>query len=303
MSRIILGFILSTLAFRAYAVPPLDPEQPINAAPSLPATFVSTGERITLEDKGFSIVPPLGWNVETNIPHLTLRFQVPNSPDLEYQRTIQVAWGATPYVIDEFTANEFAKTLVERRSKIYSSISGYRLRNKLPVTLQNGTPGLLFYTEFEFDGLPMMELHILVSSASGHFLMTYTDLAKYFETEGESGPLAEAFDSLMTAEIASPNSGRFDFLIKAGIGFLAFLVFWGIVRFFQGRHRFSADVDDAGDDSGWGESGRMTTTHSSVHTASQAVRTRKKAAGSNYSTVDNDGHTFVDDDDEFSNVG
>jgi hypothetical protein len=210
-----------------------------------PEMFFSKGERVFLEEKGFSIIPPVGWEVHKNLPGISLLFQVPKK-GVKYQRTIQVVWGQETYAMDEFTEEEFAKTLIERRSKAYGN-TGYRLRNKLPITLEDGTKALLYYTEFEYDTFPMMELHILVSSATGHFLMTYTDLAKFFEEQGPDSMLDVAYNSMTSAKLDSKPAGRFDFLIRIGIGIFAFLMFWGVVRFIQGRHSFDDMSDDDGD--------------------------------------------------------
>ncbi|MGE0174862.1 MAG: hypothetical protein AB7T49_18870 [Oligoflexales bacterium] len=216
---------------------------PVNAETfAQPEMFISNGDRVFLEDKGFSIMPPVGWEVHKNIPGISLLFQVPKK-GVKYQRTIQVVWGQETYVMDDYTAQDFAKTLIERRSKAYGN-NGYRLRNQLPITLEDGTKAFLYYTEFEYDTFPMMELHILISSATGHFLMTYTDLAKFFEEQGGNSMLDVAYNSMISAKLDSKPAGRFDFLYKAGVVLLAFMLLWTVMRFLQGRHSFDEYADD-----------------------------------------------------------
>lgn len=220
------------------------------ASPTSPErTLAEQGERIRIEDKGFSIIPPAGWEIRRNVRGLSLVFQAPKVAGDTYQKSIQVRYGQRVYAIDHITADEYARTLVENRSRVIPG-EGYRLRNKLPVELANGTKGLLFYTEFSFGDLPMMELHILVSSEKGHFLMTYTDIAENFESDAEGGWLDIAYESMRSARVGDQVGSRFGFLGRVGVFVGILLLLLVIYKLWQSRrtvayeHELEADDDD-----------------------------------------------------------
>lgn len=194
-----------------------------------PSAPVSNGNRVEIKGKGFSIVPPKGWEIHTDAPGVSLLFQVPNSEGLKYQRNITVRYGQGEKTIDDYTADEYQELILQNRSKIYGNMKNYRMRNRAEVELANGTPGILFYAEFEFEDLPMMEMHLLASSKTGHFLMTYTDLAEYFNPDSNTPYLQEAYNSLISAKIQNPAGSRFGFIAKWGIAFaILFVVLMGL---------------------------------------------------------------------------
>ena len=204
--------------------------------------------RIVVEDRGFSIEPPKDWEVQQDDPNLTLFMQVKEGAYDTYQRSIQVKYGVRPVVMDDYGREEFGKLLVENRAKAFGSQSGYRIRNSMPIKLADGNPGILYYTEFKFEDFSMMEMHILTSSQTGHFLITYTDLAKNFENNGPGTHLDIAYKSMISAQLDTQVGGRYDFLIQVGIVLLGFFVFWVALRFYQGRQALSFIEDGPDDD-------------------------------------------------------
>ncbi len=189
-----------------------------------PNVSISDGSRLQLKGKGFSIVPPKGWEVHSDVPGVSFLFQVPNSNGLKYQRNITVRYAQGEKTIDEYTADEYQDLIVENRSKIYGNMKNYRMRNRAEVELADGNKGLLFYAEFDFEELPMMEMHLLVSSNRGHFLMSYTDLAEHFNPDSNTPYLQEAYNSLISAKVDQPAGARFGFMAKWGV-VIALLVF------------------------------------------------------------------------------
>lgn len=194
--------------------------------------FLSDGTRVTVRDGDFSIVPPLGWEVFTNLESLTLLMQVPHQPGMRYQRTIQVASFSEPRFIDEITAKEYEKVIVGKFSSISSAIEEYRIRNHMTVDLADGRQGILFYTEFKLEGVDLMQAHILVSSATRHYLMTFTDVAEHFESDAASQFLTEAWDSLISVEMSTRTPKRFETFAAIGVGVVVLVVLgFGLVVF------------------------------------------------------------------------
>ncbi len=217
--------------------------------------FISNGDRIPLKGGDFSIAPPNGWEVFTNHPSLTLLMQIPHESSLKYQRTIQVAsFGGKKY-IDDVTAREFEKVIVNKFSQLTASIEGYEVREHRIVDMADGREGILFYTDFTLDGITMMQAHILVSSDVHHYLLTFTDIRDHFEKEEFSQYLNEAWSSMVSAELAGAMGSsvlstlgltkfkRFQTLILFGLGtvcMIVFLIVFSLVRKKFAGNRFGS---------------------------------------------------------------
>ena len=90
---------------------------------------IAKGERIIVEERAFSIVPPKKWEIHKNYPGLSLLMQIPFNRKLSYQRTIKVMTFKSPRYIDDITRREFEKVLVQKYSLASQSIKNYRVRN------------------------------------------------------------------------------------------------------------------------------------------------------------------------------
>ncbi len=162
--------------------------------------------RIALDDKGFSVVPPSEWTVRRDLPRTSLFLQAVTKSESEYPRNIAVVKFTGPKIMNEVTAEEFSSYLVRNFPSSSPDIVDYQLRNHQPVQMADGREGILFYTDFKDHGRAMMQAHILVSSQTHHYLVTFTDLAEHFENpSGSSEFLAEAWESMISIELNSPN--------------------------------------------------------------------------------------------------
>lgn len=176
------------------------------------APEISDGSRLVFPERGFSIEPPTGWEIHRDIPNLTLLLQVPKTGDMIYQRNITLRKGNGAYAIDDYSADEFGKQIVERRAHILPGITNYRLRNHDTVDLTDGRKGLLFYAQLELNGIPMMEMHMIVSTAKEHFILTFSDVADHFDTSKNLPYLDEAFKTLTSIHTETTSKTRFSFL-------------------------------------------------------------------------------------------
>ena len=123
----------------------------LNAEVDSAGFFLSEGERYFDDSRGFSIVPPIGWEVHTEYPNLSLLLQVPYSKGLDYQRTIQIMSFKGWRHIDEAEIKEFEKIIVERYSEMTSTLKNFRVRNSMITKMEDGREGILYYTEFDLQ--------------------------------------------------------------------------------------------------------------------------------------------------------
>ncbi|RZA17980.1 MAG: hypothetical protein EOP10_21795, partial [Proteobacteria bacterium] len=224
-----VGLILSGVSSAQGAGgPPPVPE----AKPPEPTTFVAQGEAVEIPAEGFTIVPPVGWQVVKNNPGTTLLFQgpkvEPKPGEITYQANIRIM-SLEPEPMDDLSKDKYSKLILENSSKL-GGISGYNLRSTDKVTLASGSLGYLYYTEFSLGAVPMMQMHVLASSAKHAYLMTYTDLASAFE--GENSPaLATAYTSMQSVKLDSKPADRFaQYYVIGGI-VVALLLLLIITRF------------------------------------------------------------------------
>jgi hypothetical protein len=209
------------------AGPSVVPEKTIDTNPVTDSKFtISDGTRVVLEAKGISIIPPKGWEVHLNYPNATLMLQVPYTPGMVYQRTVQVMRfkGALP--IDAITGREYEKVIEQKFAKVEGSISDYRMRNHMVTKVEDGTVSILYYSEFTLETVAMMQAHILMSSATHHYLLTYTALAEHFEGEKASEYLTTAWESMVSAQVdsAAPMRLRLPVFLGFGAGFILLIV-------------------------------------------------------------------------------
>ena len=227
-----VGLILSGLSFAQGEAPPAVPAQ----RPSAPTTFIAQGEAVEIPDAGFTIVPPIGWEVFRNASGASLFFQAPKvegAPGvITYQPNIRVMVINEPRPIDESTKEEYSKLIVEKNGNL-GGVANFNVRSAEKVTFGSGIEGFLYYTEFALAGTPMMQMHVLVSSASKHFLMTYVDLASSFEAENSPG-LTTAYTSMQGITLDSKPIERFANYYVIGGVISALLVLLIFIRFVRG---------------------------------------------------------------------
>jgi|GEM_PF-4818950 len=202
---------------------------------------VSNGQRIEVGEKGFSITPPEGWEIVHNVGVATVLLQAQKQAGMTYQRSIQVMAFESPRFIDQTTAKEFEEYLVKKFSEVSAAIEDYRIRNNTDIEMSDGRKGILFYSEFKFDGVAMMQAHVLVSSKTRHYLTTYTDIAEHFEQEENQAYLAEAWGAMTSLELDSGTPNRFEGPMFAGIAVFVVSGFIGIfllMRYRMARKRY-----------------------------------------------------------------
>lgn len=208
--------------------------------------FANAQERIEMPEKGFSIVPPAGWEVVRDHPGMTLMLRAPKAEKQIYQRSMQVTVYGGSKPIDEISAHEFEEKLVHDFGAA-TRTSDFRIRNHQVIETESGANGLLFYTEFTVDSVPLMQAHLLVSSKTRHYLVTFTDLAQGFDIEGSAQTLPEAWTSMISIKTDSVAGGRFDTTITIASIFIVLGLVIGGVSFVKYRRAADEYKDLAGD--------------------------------------------------------
>ena len=225
---LIVSLIVSGLGMAQGEAPPVVPAQ----QPKAPTTFIAAGEAVEIPDAGFTIIPPIGWEVQRNAAGASLFFQAPKiegAPGVvTYQPNIRVMVMSEPRPIDDATKEEFAKVIADKNGNL-GGVSNYSIRSAEKVTFSSGVMGFLYYTEFSLAGTPMMQMHVLVSSGTKHFLMTYVDLATAFEAENSPG-LATAYTSMQGVKLDTKPIERFAEYYGIGGGIFALIVLLVLIR-------------------------------------------------------------------------
>lgn len=194
---------------------------------------ISTGEPITVKERDFTITPSPGWEILRGYPNMSLLLQIPARAGLDYQRTIQVMAFKGSYYLDDLGAEQFVKELNEKIPETSGRIHNFSVRPWQKATLKNGQPAILFYADFMMEDKAFMQAHLLTSTKTNHYLITFTDLAKYFQGEGESDHLTPAWATMISLELKEAPPIRYFEIKVLSVLFVAF----SIVIFFVIRRR------------------------------------------------------------------
>lgn len=194
---------------------------------------LSGGERFEIDGKGFSMVAPVGWTVQRNLARLSLVLGARVS-GTNYPRNITVMRAKGSVFINEETAASFETSIAKNFPLTSSTIDKFAIRNHQTIPMEDGREAILIYAEFLGSGKSMMQAHIVLSSATDHYVVTFTDVAEHFENPGEGGQfLAEAWASMTSIQLDSPNplpsEGLKDVFIWMGALF-ALLFGFGMIR-------------------------------------------------------------------------
>lgn len=170
---------------------------------------VTDGSRFNLKQKGFSFIPPKGWErVQTNSG---LLFQMQKDPHVNYQKTLQVLFFNGSVSWDNYSLTNFGKLLAERFSKRSNLMAEYKVLNMAAFPLDQGSSAQAYYTTFLYGAMPMMQLHVLVSNSSRHVLVTFTDLAGNFKSDAVPEDHRPVYDALKSIELdGSSGMSSFD---------------------------------------------------------------------------------------------
>jgi hypothetical protein len=181
-------------------------------------TRFADGSRVEVSERGFSLIPPVGWEVTTGGRGSSLLMQDRVRRDTKYQRTLQIFTFSGGLDVSVGAAQEVQSNKIEPFGTIAGNINNFRIRNYLPVSLKDGNEGLLFYSEFSLNNEKMMQAHLVTSSVNRHYVITYTDLEKYFEgIDQGTSPLTKAWESMVSFQVRQIPSKPWSTELRASL--------------------------------------------------------------------------------------
>ena len=217
------------------------------------AVDLSEGERFEYPDKGFSIVPPVGFEVHENAGGVFLNFREPPRKGLSYQRNIQVFWNNGFRYIDEATASEISEEIGAKFTKYNPHVQDYRL-SKYQLIDVGEHKGILFYNNYRIDTSEIQHIVLLVSSANDHYLITFTDLLKNYDANQENETYNDLWwNCFSSIGLSGKPPHRYQNYIIAGGAIGVFLLFCAPIYLF--RRRRSANYYDSFADDSLGQEG------------------------------------------------
>lgn len=202
-----------------------------------PGSEVSQGEKISIDGKGFTIQPPVGWIVQRDNPRLSLMIMAPVAAN-QYPPNISVVRFSGPMLIGSDSAEKFGDKIVKGFTQASSTLQGYSLRGSEPIKLADGRDALLFYTEYQDGERKMMQAHILASSKTNHYLITYTDIADNFVSGSDSASsqvFTNAWTSMVSLELDSGSPQPAKTVTIALAALAGIIVVWFTVAFIRNR--------------------------------------------------------------------
>ena len=212
------------------------------------AVDLAEGERFEYPDKGFSIVPPVGFEVHENAGGVFLNFREPPRKGLLYQRNIQVFWNNDFRYIDEATANEIAEEIGAKFTKYNPHVQDYRL-SKHQIVDVGEHKGIMFYNNYRIDTSEIQHIVLLVSSAKDHYLITFTDLLKNYDANQEDESYNDLWwNCFSSIGLSGKPPHRYQNYIIAG-GAVGVLLFLCLISYLFRRRRSASYYDSFADDS------------------------------------------------------
>lgn len=252
--------ILATFFFYTLPYPialaddaPQDPRP--NVVPQNTRDFVSDGSPLILEDVGLTITPLSGWEVVKNASGMTLIIQAPKGQEAkrgkwQFRRNLTVVTMHEPSPIDEIEAAKLEEQIKLAVAK-GTGIPTIQVDPKhhfvdiatpsSPATTEEAAPsepkasknrGLVFYSYFDYQDLPMYQIHYVVSGADKRFILTYTDLAEELQKDEI---YAAAWQMLQSVQVTGDAPVRYQTItIVSGILAAGLILVFALLL---GRHR------------------------------------------------------------------
>lgn len=211
-------------------------------APVASDRIISDGSPITIEKLGVTIAPPAGWEVLQNEMGMSLVLREqgpaeepalkPGEEKITFKRNITVVAMHETAPIDENEAAIVKEKLNEQFGK-QTGIENFQVLEHKFFDYKGKNDGMVIYTAFVMNSIPMAQMHVLVAGQNNRFLMTYTDLASEFEANQEA--YNKAWGTMSTIQVIGNAPVRYEDLklygaIAAGVAF-----FVGLLLFYRRR--------------------------------------------------------------------
>lgn len=206
MRAIHVVMALTALQFTSIALAGPAP-LPASVTRSVTAPKVTDG-KVQLEESGFSMKGPDGWNIRHDVPGVSLVLEAPLTEKDKYRRTIQVRIANGARYLDSLGIEEFQQEISKKLGED-SALQEFSVRNAEVVKMDDGRETLLVYTGFKLNNTELMQAHILIPSDGKHAVITFTDVAGNFTSNAADTPLGIAWAAMTTAQLPGENPQRF----------------------------------------------------------------------------------------------
>lgn len=185
---------------------------------------VAQGDRFEYPERNFSIVPPVGFEVQDDAGGIFLNMRELHRRGLTYRRNIQVFWSKGFHYIDAAAAKQLAAEIGPKFSKFSPSIRNYQVSSHAIVDIGE-RKAILFYNNYTIDKTNMMHIVMVISGSKEHYLLTFTDLLKNYEkNEGNDAYGNVWWDCFTSVSVDGTPPYRYRYYVLAG-GVLAAFVF------------------------------------------------------------------------------
>lgn len=229
--------LLSNQAIEQHSPPPEGSEVASDDS-DIRQNFVSDGSRFVIDSLGISVAPPSGWDVSTGEMGLSILIEAPKLSKIErkekqkkkeptYRKNITIAAMHSAAPIDAKEAGILTEKIVSEFSKL-AGVENYETQG--PVSFFNykkKDDGMILYTSFVMNDIPMSQMHVIVSGEGNRFLLTYTDMTSTFQSDEES--FAKAWETISTIEVDGDAPIRYEDLKLYGSIGLGVLIFFSIL--------------------------------------------------------------------------
>lgn len=172
-------------------------------------TTMTADGRIQTGDGSFSMMTPAGWVVRNDVPGISMVFESPAGQKHQYRSTIQVKIASGARYLDSLGINEFQEEIAAKLGRDNGTVRDFSIRNAELVKTDDGRDALLVYSGFNLNGVDLLQAHLMMSSATEHVVITFTDIADNFNSNAADAPLGVAWTAMTSAQLAGQTPERF----------------------------------------------------------------------------------------------
>lgn len=229
-----------------------------------PMALAGNSVREIVPETSFTIEAPKGWTERREHRGQSLIFEdrrkagrPKKAGDILFTPNLTVALMHKPQPIDAFQIDVLNEKLVKEFGAA-AGVENYRIIESRFVDYRGTADAILVYADFSMNGIPMNQMHVLISGSQESALLTYTQLEAEF---GGEQLMDEVWRSMMSAELRGNAPFRYAGPLQAGAFASVLTLFSSLLHLLRRRRQkrvFRAaersmdyDYDDEFERSSW----------------------------------------------------